>query len=207
MFITFEGPEGCGKTTQIPLLAAYLRSAGHQVLETREPGGTTIGDQIRRVLLDRTNTAMLPRTEVLLFQAARAQHIDEIILPALAAGKVVLCDRYADSTLAYQGYGYGADLKQLRTIVAYATQGLQPDLTVLLDVNVAEGLQRRSDDGDWNRLDAYQVDFYKRVRSGYHEMAAEEPGRWLVVDGSQAVEAVQAAIQAQVLARLRARTG
>ncbi len=205
MFITFEGPEGCGKTTQIQELTGFLQDAGHEVFATREPGGTVIGDQIRAVLLDRENTTMLPRTEILLFQASRAQLVEQVIRPRLARRCVVLCDRFADSTLAYQGYGYGLDLDRLRSIVDFAVQGLKPDLTLLLDLDVAEGLERRSSDGDWNRLDVYDLDFYKRVRQGYHELVAAEPDRWEVVDASRSPEAVQAEIRAIVVARLEAR--
>ncbi len=203
MFITFEGPEGCGKTTQIQELTAFLQGAGHRVFATREPGGTAIGDQVRTVLLNRENTSMLPRTEILLFQASRAQLVEQVIRPRLAQGYVVLCDRFADSTIAYQGYGYGIDLEKLRAIVDFAVMGLKPDLTLLLDLDVAEGLKRRSADGDWNRLDVYDLDFYQRVRQGYHELAAAEPDRWAVVDASRPPEAVQQDIRAIVLARLK----
>lgn len=202
MFITFEGPEGCGKTTQIPPLGQFLRDSGHDVLETREPGGTAIGDQIRSVLLARKNTAMLTRTEILLFQAARAQLVEEVIRPALARGSIVLCDRYADSTLAYQGYGYQTDLAELRKIVDFAIRGLKPDLTLLLDVDVEIGLRRRSSEGDTNRLDAYDLAFYRRVRQGYHALARAEPERWVVVDGSRPPDAVQADIRQAVMDRI-----
>jgi dTMP kinase len=205
MFITFEGPEGCGKTTQIQELTAFLMAAGHEVFATREPGGTSIGDQIRTVLLNRENTTMLPRTEILLFQASRAQLVEQVIRPRLAQRSVVLCDRFADSTIAYQGYGYGLDLKRLRTIVDFAVQGLKPDLTLLLDLDVAEGLERRSSDGDWNRLDVYDLEFYNRVRQGYHELVAAEPHRWVVVDASRPPEAVQSEIRTIVQARLEKR--
>src|SRR3989304_3975926 len=138
MFICLEGREGSGKTSQLPGLAETLRSHGYALLTTREPGGTSIGDQIRQVLFDLDNKTMHPRTEILLFQASRAQLVEEIIRPALKAGTIVLCDRYADSTLAYQGYGHGVDLDALRQIVSFATGGLKPDLTVFLDVPVEE---------------------------------------------------------------------
>lgn len=203
MFITFEGPEGCGKTTQISRLAGYLRGQGFDVLETREPGGTNIGDQIRTVLLTPKNSTMLPRTEILLFQAARAQLVEEIIRPGLARGCVVLCDRYADSTLAYQGYGYQTDLDRLGRIVDFAIQGLKPDLTVLLDVDVEVGLRRRSREGDTNRLDHYDLAFYRRVRRGYQALARAEPERWAVVDGGQPPEGVQSAIRRIVMERIK----
>ncbi|MCW5875297.1 MAG: dTMP kinase [Anaerolineales bacterium] len=202
MFITLEGPEGSGKTTQLPGLADFLRAQGHRVLATREPGGTPIGDQIRGVLFDLKNKEMHPRSEILLFQASRAQLVETVIRPALADGQIVLCDRYADSTLAYQGYGHRMDLAQLREIVRFATGGLQPNLTLFLDIDVEAGLKRRDKDGDWNRLDDYALDFHRRVRAGYLELIAAEPDRWAVVDAAQPPEAVAAALQQAVLARL-----
>lgn len=205
MFITFEGTEGCGKSSQIPLLAGFLRAQGFDVLATREPGGTAIGDQIRAILSDMANTAMRPRTEMLLFQASRAQHVDEVIRPALAQGQVVLCDRFADSTLAYQGYGYQNDLAPIQTIIDYATGGLTPDLTFLLDLSdVQVGLQRRATDGEWNRLDAMQLGFHQRVRQGYYSLVAAQPERWVVVDAEQTFEVVQEELRRLTLERLRA---
>lgn len=198
MFITLEGPEGSGKTTQIKELTEFLENAGYTVLATREPGGTSIGNQIRKVLFDLQNTEMQPRTEILLFQASRAQLVEQVIKPALAASTIVLCDRYADSTIAYQGYGHRVDLDHLKSIVNFATGGLKPDLTLLLDVDVVEGLQRRTDDGNWNRLDAYEIAFHKRVRAGYHELANEDPDRWAIIDAGQPPEDVQGAIQETV---------
>lgn len=203
MFITLEGPDGSGKTSQLPLLAEGLRKAGHDVLTTREPGGTEIGDQIRQVLFDLKNKNMHPRSEILLFQASRAQHVEEVIRPALAAGKVVLCDRYADSTLAYQGYGHRIDLKVLSEIVDFATGGLKPDLTLFLDISVEEGLKRRTAGGDWNRLDDYDVEFHQRVHQGYNQMIAAEPQRWVRVDAARQPDIVAAEMQKVVLERLR----
>jgi dTMP kinase len=203
MFITLEGSEGCGKTTQAALLADFLRARGCPVLATREPGGTVIGDQVRAILSDFKNEDMLPRTEILLFQASRAQLVEKVIRPHLAGGGVVISDRYADSTLAYQGYGYQVvALEQLKVIVDFATGGLKPDLTLLLDIDVEEGLRRRSKSGELNRLDAYHVDFYHRVRQGYFEMAQAEPGRWVVIDAGRPPEAVQLDLQNVVLGRL-----
>lgn len=202
MFITFEGSEGSGKTSQLAQLVAFLQQSGYTVLTPREPGGTAIGEQVRRVLFDLQNTSMLPPTEVLLFQASRAQLVGEVIRPYLASGGIVLCDRYADSTLAYQGYGRQLDLAQLRALIDFATGGLKPDLTLLLDVEVELGLQRRSQDGNRNRLDILDVDFYQRVRQGYLELARLEPQRWVVINASQPSEAVQASIRRVVLQRL-----
>jgi dTMP kinase len=203
MFITLEGSEGSGKTSQIPALADALRRAGCTVLTTREPGGTPIGDQIRNILMNFKNTDMHPRTEILLFQAARAQHVERIIRPALAEGKVVVCDRFADSTMAYQGYGYETDLNVLRTLLDFATGGLKPDLTLLFDVDVEVGLRRRqSSGGEYNRMDAFQLDFYQRVRKGYLELAAADPDRWVVLDASLPKAEVQENMLRAVRARL-----
>lgn len=202
MFITFEGSEGCGKTTQLATLAGCLRQLGYNVLAVREPGGTPIGDQVRDVLLSNRNGEMHARTEILLFQASRAQLVEQTIRPKLESGGIVLCDRYADSTLAYQGYGRGTNLDQLRALIHFATGGLVPDLTLLLDVDVVQGLKRRSEDGDINRLDAMTVDFYQRVRQGYLSLAAAEPGRWVVVNANQSRDQIAREIQKIVLSRL-----
>lgn len=203
MFITLEGPEGSGKTSQIPALNAFICARGYDVLVTREPGGTDVGDQIREVLMNLKNISIVPRTEILLFQAARAQHVEEVIRPALAAGKVVICDRFGDSTLAYQGYGHETDLETLQYLVNYATGGLRPDLTLLLDIPVKDGLKRKVDnDSEWNRLDAYAEAFHRRVRQGYLALAKAEPERWVVIDATQGKEKVQKAMQQVVLDRL-----
>lgn len=204
MFITFEGPEGSGKTTQIPQLRDFLIEAGYPVFCTREPGGTSIGDQIREVLLANKNTDMHPRTEILLFQASRAQLVEQIITPRLERGEIVLCDRYADSTIAYQGYGHQMDLAQLHNIVNFATGGLKPDLSLLLDVNVETGLARRQSDGGVNRLDALALEFHRRVRAGYHALVTAEPERWVVIDADQSPEKVQEDLRTAILARLQA---
>jgi dTMP kinase len=204
MFITFEGPDGGGKTSQITRLEASLQQAGYEVLRTREPGGTPVGEEIRRVLFDLKNKGMHPRSEILLFQASRAQLVEQVIRPALAAGQVVLCDRYADSTLAYQGYGHGVPQDVLAGIIEFATGGLKPDLTLLFDISAEEGLRRRTEAGDWNRLDDYDLEFHKRVQAGYLELAAAEPGRWVRVDAARSEDEVAAELQRVVLARLAA---
>ncbi len=197
MFITFEGPDGSGKSTQIRRLAAHLQDRGHHVLLTREPGGTPIGEQVRAVLMAMQNQAMHPRTEVLLFSAARAQLVHEHILPHLHAGGWVLCDRFYDSTLAYQGYGHGLDLEALTALTHFATAGLRPHRTLLFDLDPAEGLRRRQHGAgqEWNRLDAYTLAFHQRVRAGYLALAAAEPNRWHRLDASQPPETVWQAIQ------------
>jgi dTMP kinase len=184
-------------------LVAFLREQGHSVFPTREPGGTSIGEHIREVIHDLKNAEMHPRTETLLYQAARAQIVEEVIKPRLAAGEIVLSDRYSDSTIAYQGYGHGQPLDQVRQLVGYATGGLTPDLTILLDLDVELGLQRKSKQQEWNRLDAYTVDFHKRVRAGYLEMAAAEASRWRVLDASQGWDVVQQALRATILNLLK----
>jgi dTMP kinase len=202
MFITLEGPEGSGKTSHLPPLVAFLREQGYIVFPTREPGGTSIGEQIREVIHDLKNAEMHPRTETLLYQAARAQIVEEVLRPRLASGEIVLSDRYFDSTIAYQGYGHGQPLEQIRQLVQYATGGLTPDLTILLDVDVEIGLQRKSKQNEWNRLDAYTADFHRRVRAGYLEMSAAAPQRWRVIDAAQPWESVQQALRGVILEKL-----
>jgi dTMP kinase len=202
MFITIEGPDGSGKTTQVTPLSEFLTQLGYSVIITREPGGTAIGDQIRQVLSDLKNTGMHPRSETLLFLAARAQLVEQVIKPHLAEGFIVLCDRYADSTMAYQGYGHQNDLVQISSLINFATGGLKPDLTVLLDVDAETGLKRKAQGDEWNRLDAYSLEFHQRVRHGYAELARAEPERWVVVDGNQPADSVQEIIRQLVQSRL-----
>ena len=205
MFITLEGPEGSGKTSHIPPLVEYLREKGYTVFPTREPGGTSIGEQIREVIHDLKNVEMHPRTETLLYQAARAQIVEQVFRPRLKAGEIVISDRYYDSTIAYQGYGHQQDLEQVRALVKYATGGLIPDLTVLLDVDVEEGLRRKRQNGaEWNRMDAQELEFYRRVRSGYLEMIKAESNRWVIVDAGRNWDEVQEALRKVILEKLRA---
>jgi len=192
LFITLEGPDGSGKTLQTRLLAEWLTAQGYPLLTTREPGGTRIGEAIREVLHDCAHTEMAPQAEILLYSAARAQHVAEVIRPALAAGRIVLCDRYFDSTYAYQGYGRALPLEALRAITDFAVQGLIPDLTLYLDVPPEVGLQRRARSGEeLNRLDREALDFHARVRAGYLELAAAEPSRWRIIDANRPPEDVQ----------------
>ncbi len=205
MFITLEGPDGSGKSSQIPVLADWLRSQGYDVFTTREPGGTGIGNQIREILLNKLeNTAMHPRTEILLFLSSRAQLVEEVIRPLRDKGTIILCDRYADSTLAYQGYGHGVDLTDLRNLLDFATGGLYPDLTLLLDLDVMSGLERRKKNGgEWNRLDAFTLAFHERVRNGYLELAAASPSRWIKINGDQSFNEVQLALRKAISSRLQ----
>jgi dTMP kinase len=202
MFITIEGPDGSGKTTQVAPLSDYLIEAGYSVLITREPGGTAIGDQIRPILADLKNTGMHPRTETLLFLSARAQLVEQVIKPHLARDYIVLCDRYADSTMAYQGYGHQNDLQQIETLINFATGGLKPELTLLLDVDVKEGLRRKTQANEWNRLDAYSLEFHQRVQKGYHLLAQSDPQRWVEIDAGKPPEQVQAAMRQVVMSKL-----
>ena len=191
LFITFEGPDGSGKTTQVKRLAEHLRDRGCDVLAVREPGGASISEQIRDVLHSLNNREMQPRTEILLYCAARAQLVGQLIRPHLQSGGVVICDRYADSTLAYQGYGRGLDLPTLRMILDFAIGGLKPDITFYLDIDVEAGLRRKRAGGDeWNRMDDLAVEFHRRVRAGYLEMIAQEPRRWVVIDAARGPEAI-----------------
>lgn len=206
MFIVFEGPEGSGKTSHIKLIAEWLERQGHLVYSTREPGGTDIGEQIRVLVHHLKNIAMHPHTEALLYQAARSQLVEQVINPKLAEGFIVLCDRYMDSTIAYQGYAHQQNLDDIRFLIRYATGGLVPDLTILLDLDVETGLmrgfQRHGKGGEWNRVDAYPVEFHQRVRAGYLEMVKQEPGRWVVIDAGREWESVQEELRKVIEERL-----
>jgi dTMP kinase len=206
VFITLEGPDGSGKSMQVPALTEFIHSLGYEVLSTREPGGTYIGDQIREIIMRMDNKSMHPRTEILLFCAARAQIVSEVILPQLEKDVIVISDRYADSTLAYQGYGHGVDLEVLRQLLNFATGGLTPDLTILFDVDIETGLRRRqAGGGELNLLDDYELAFHRRVRMGYLELAAAEPHRWVRIDATQTPQQVQLDLQKIISERLTPR--
>lgn len=205
LFVTFEGGEGSGKSTQISRLAARLRERGLDLRITREPGGTPLAEAIRALLLDPARSPS-PDREALLMVAARADLVATVIAPALAAGQVVLCDRYADSTLAYQGAGRGLDLDMLRTWNAAATGGTTPDLTLLFDIDPAVGLSRRSaDTNPTNRLDREPPGFHERVRRHYLALAAADPTRWVRVDASSPPDQIEQAVWSAIEARLAAR--
>jgi dTMP kinase len=196
LFITFEGPEGSGKSTQLRRLAQKLRAEGHTVLETAEPGGTPIGMQIRRVMLDAKNLEMRPTTELLLMFAARAQNVDESILPALSRGEIVLSDRFTDSTLAYQGVARGLGSEVVYEVDRIACRGLVPDLTIVVDIEPSLGLERahgrnRKTQDVETRIDEHAVDFHRKVRDAYLQLAAEESKRVKLVDGSHSEENVE----------------
>jgi dTMP kinase len=190
VFITFEGCDGSGKTTQISLLERYLRDEGCNVLVTREPGGDPVAENVRSVLLA-SESRVSPRTELLLFLAARAQVVDFVIRPALERGDIVLCDRFADSTVTYQGYAREQDLDWVRRLNAYATNGLTPDKTLLLDIDPSEGLSRQT---DRNRMEAETLVFHQRVREGYLAEARLFPERFHVIDASENVRLVHQAV-------------
>lgn len=202
MFITLEGLDGSGKTTQFHPLVAWLESQGRRVLALREPGGTEIGERIRDVLHDHKHADMDARAELMLYCASRAQLMSARILPHLEAGGVVVCDRFADSTLAYQGYGRGLDVNFLRQLLHFVTRGRWPDLTLYFEIDSAVSLRRRADGGEWNRMDAESEAFYRRVQVGYAELIAADPARWIRVDATQAPDAVGAEVIARAMEAL-----
>jgi dTMP kinase len=204
-FLSFEGIEGCGKTSQLHRLARRLRALGYQVVETREPGGAPISEQIRTILLDPKNRGMEARCELLLYLASRAQHVAETIRPALEKGAVVLCDRFADATMAYQGYGRGLGPALVAHLNRFATTGLAPNLAILLDIPVAVGLSRKRRAGGLDRLDREQASFHEAVRRGYLRIARQNPRLVRVVDGTASEDAVARAIDRIVQLRLLAR--
>jgi dTMP kinase len=205
-FVSLEGPEGAGKSTQLALLAERLTAEGLAARRVREPGGTPLGDRLRTVLLAAGDWTIDDRAEALLYSAARAQLVAEVIRPTLDAGHVLLSDRYLDSTLAAQGYGRGIALDELEVVLRFAVQDTLPDLTILLDLPVELGLARKraqdADAGEWTRFEAEAIAFHERVRAGYLALARREPRRWLVVDATQPPEAIQAQIWRVVASRL-----
>ena len=212
MFVTFEGIEGSGKSTAMRLLAAHLQERGHDPVLTREPGGSSLGRSLRPILLDARTCGLSSRAEIHLFLADRAQHVAEIIRPALEAGQTVLCDRFSDSTLAYQGYGRGHDLEHLRLINAQAIGGLAPDLTFLLDLEASEGLERAGRRNraagtvvSEGRFDSESLNFHERVRKGYLALAQAEPKRISVIDASRQPEDVLFQCLSALEAKLRQR--
>jgi dTMP kinase len=207
LFITFEGNEGSGKSTQMRILVERLRAEGYNVLESQEPGGSPIGLKIRSLLLDPANHEMSPTTEMLLMFAARAQNVDQWIRPALAAGTIVVSDRFTDSTLAYQGAGRGLGSEVVLEVDRVACRGLVPDLTICVDIDVEEGLRRahsrnRQTENNETRLDEETVDFYRKARSAYHKLAEEDGDRLKLVDGSPDQETVAKAVWEVVSERL-----
>jgi len=214
MFITFEGIDGSGKSTQMKLLAARLRAEGHEVLENYEPGATPVGMQIRRILLDAANQDLRPTAELLLYFACRAQNVEQLILPSLAEGKIVLSDRFTDSTLAYQGVGRGLGKEVVLALDRIACRGLVPDLTILIDIDLDTSLQRArarnlslfdERQPSETRMDDQEVEFHRKVHEAYAEMAAAEPQRFVVVDGRPGIDEVACRVWEAVAPRVRSR--
>ena len=206
-FITLEGSEGSGKSTNLAFIHQQLQAAGLDVVLTREPGGTPLGEQIRELLLDHRQQAMHSDTELLLMFAARAQHIREVILPALERGQWVLCDRFTDATYAYQGAGRGIDEGRIGQLEQWVQGDLRPDLTFFLDLPVSQGLARAGERGEPDRFEREQIDFFERVRQGYLAQAARHPQRYRLVDASVPLEQVQAQLTQQISDYLRAQNG
>ena len=204
MFITLEGPEGSGKTTAVTAACKRLEEMGYQIVRTREPGGTPIAEQIRNVILDKANTAMDPRTEALLYAASRRQHLVEKVWPALKEGKIVICDRYLDSSLAYQGGARGLGIDNILSINLFATENTFPDLTLLFDIDPKIGLERiaKNKDREVNRLDLEKLDFHNKVRNSFLELARRYPERFVIIDASKSVKEVQEATLNAILERL-----
>ncbi|MDO9391826.1 MAG: dTMP kinase [bacterium] len=204
LFVSFEGIEGCGKTTQAMLLAKWLKSRGHQVIVTREPGGTPLAEKIRKVLLDSRNHSMSPLTELLLLQASRAQHLVQVIIPALKAGKIVVCDRFADSSTAYQGYGRGMDLEMVKQLNQIAVDGCWPGVTLVFDLPVEQGFARAAKrKRALDRMEKQERAFHQKVRRGFLSIAKAEPARVKVLDGSFPPDVIQAAVRQLVHNRLK----
>ena len=202
-FVTLEGPEGSGKSTQARRLAATLGAAGFRCLVTREPGGTALGEQVRQILLHAPELAPVPAADALLFNAARAQLAAEVIEPGLERGEVVICDRFGDSTLAYQGFGNGQPLEPLRSLARFAIGDLSPDMTVLFDIPVEDGLQRKRHDDEITRFESHaDLAFHRRVRTGFRELAAAEPDRFLVVDGHKTPDEIEALLLDALMPRI-----
>ena len=212
-FITFEGIEGCGKSSQARMALDLLKKRGVDAVLTREPGGTIVGDALREMLLSRENGALAPMTELLLYMACRAQHVHEIVRPALEAGKTVLCDRFSDSTLAYQGYGRGLPRKFIAEVNLKAADGLVPDLTILLDCDPAVGLGRVRtrylgvEGGRVDRLEAEELSFHDRIRQGFLEIGRSKPSRFAIIDASGPEAEIAAEVSRVLLRRLGLEAG
>lgn len=207
MFLTFEGPDGCGKTTQMDLLAQSLRASGRPVTTTVEPGGTEVGRAIRKILLDRTMADPAPMAELLLYFANRAQNVEEVIRPALHRGDIVLCDRFTDSTRAYQGAGRGLDLTVIDALDRIACRGLRPDITVVIDIPIEAGMERarRRNVGTGSRetrMDDQSTAFHRRVREAFHQMLRAEPERFLLIDGDAGMDTVHERVEEALAGRV-----
>ncbi len=197
MLITFEGIEGSGKSTQVALLYEHLVDRGYPVVRTREPGGTSFGEALRKVLLQ-TDLEILPLSELLVLMAMRAEHVEQVILPALQDRKIVLCDRFVDATHAYQGYGRNIDLGIIETLNRLVTKGVRPNLTILLDINAETGLKRKAEEKPMDRFEKEALSFHKMIRDAYLKLSKEDPKRFFVVDGNRDSSAVSDIIRQQV---------
>ena len=189
-FITFEGGEGAGKSMQVEILASHLREVGYKITVTREPGGTRIGEQIRAITHSRENVDLNEKAEAYLMAAARAQHVAEMIMPALETNKIVICDRFVDSSIVYQGYGRNLGADKIATLNELAVNGATPDLTFLLDIDPVLGAKRQQEKKNKDRLDMQQTDFYTRVRNGYQTLVKQNKGRFVVIDANQSIEKI-----------------
>ena len=203
LFLNFEGIDGCGKSTQKQLLAERLRREGHNVLESEEPGGTPIGKQIRTILLNSVNEEMSATAELLLYFACRAQNVEQWIAPALDQGRIILTDRFTDSTVAYQAYGRGLGEEVVNRLDQIACRGLRPDLTFLFEIDLETSMQRAKARSRQDRMDTQAIEFYQRVRKGYRALAAREPGRFCVIDGQAAIPEIADKVWRAVEGRLR----
>ena len=202
MFITFEGIEGCGKTTQIELLFTYLKNKGYKVIRTREPGGTPFGEELREAFL-RTESKVSSMCELLVFTAMRAQHVEEIIEPALRNGIIVLCDRFSDATYAYQGFGRGLNLDTIDSLNQLATRGLAPDVTIFMDLPAREGLLRKARSAKMDRFETEKISFHNRIRQGYKKLTKKEPDRFLIIDATLDIGTIQRHIRDKIRKALR----
>ncbi len=197
MLITFEGIEGSGKTTQIELLCDYLKKKGQPIIQTREPGGTGFGEALRAVLLKK-GMDVFPLSELLVFMAMRAQHVEEVILPALQDGKIVICDRFVDATYAYQGYGRKIDLGVIETLNRLVTKGTRPNLTILMNVSAERGLKRKAASSPMDRIEEEDISFHQKIKKAYEKLAKEDPKRFFVVDGSLKADAIHLIVREKV---------
>ena len=205
MFITVEGPDGSGKTTQLILLINALKARGFEVVVTREPGGTNVGDSIRKVLLSPEHHEMTPRVEMMLYAASRAQNIEQIIRPALARGAIVLCDRFVDASIAYQGYGLQYDIDQIKSLNEWATNGLEPDLTFLFDLPPYRARERMKTRGKLDRIESRDQAFHERVYEGFHTLLEQNPERMIRIDADQPIDRIQKEVFAHTKKRLKQR--
>ncbi|HUP77256.1 MAG TPA: dTMP kinase [Pirellula sp.] len=203
MFITVEGPDGSGKSTQLQLLVENLKQKGYDIVVTREPGGTTVGNQIREVLLSPDHHEMTPRVEMMLYAASRAQNVEQVIRPALERGAIVLCDRFIDASIAYQGYGLQYDLDQIRSLNEWATNGLTPDLTFLFDLNPERASARMKDRGRLDRIESRDQAFHERVYAGFQTLLKQYPERIVRIDADQSIECIQDEVLGYTIERLQ----